>query len=200
MSGDFNPEQNRDLEGFVTGAQIAKAALDNGGTAGSAAMGQQDCGQCGYSCQDYSDAIFLKKGELLNLCVPGGKETARVGKALCQELNSSSPSPAAKAPAPTPTPAAATAARAAAPGCSRESPAEARFLSRTRLNRPAPRTRLQERDFKNETSRTRLGTPSLTSRGDRRPQWGRRRRAAVGYSSETRAVITIFSTRTGLRR
>src|SRR5262249_353373 len=35
-----------------------------------AAMGQQDCGQCGYNCRDYSDAIFLQKEERLNLCVP----------------------------------------------------------------------------------------------------------------------------------
>ena len=47
-----------------------------------AAMGQQDCGQCGYNCQDYSDAIFLQKEERLNLCVPGGKETTRALKAL----------------------------------------------------------------------------------------------------------------------
>src|SRR5262252_9555668 len=51
-----------------------------------AAMGQQDCGQCGYNCEDYSDAIFLKKEDRLNLCVPGGKETARMLKALHQEL------------------------------------------------------------------------------------------------------------------
>jgi len=25
-----------------------------------AAMGQQDCGQCGYTCEDYSNAIVLK--------------------------------------------------------------------------------------------------------------------------------------------
>jgi sulfite reductase (NADPH) flavoprotein alpha-component len=101
-----------------------------------AAMGQQDCGQCGYSCQDYSNAIVSKKEERLNLCVPGGKETTRMLKALHQELGSSSPSPAAKTPAPIPTPAGAMAVPAAAPGSSRESPAEARFLSRTRLNRP----------------------------------------------------------------
>src|SRR5882757_3114818 len=40
-----------------------------------AAMAQQDCGQCGYNCADYSDALALKKEERLNLCVPGGKET-----------------------------------------------------------------------------------------------------------------------------
>ena len=45
-----------------------------------AAMAQQDCGQCGYNCEDYSDAIFAKKEERLNLCVPGGKETARMLK------------------------------------------------------------------------------------------------------------------------
>jgi sulfite reductase (NADPH) flavoprotein alpha-component len=101
-----------------------------------AAMGQQDCGQCGYSCQDYSNAIVSEKEERLNLCVPGGKETTRMLKALHQELGSSSPSPAAKTPAPIPTPAGAMAVPAAAPGSSRESPAEARFLSRTRLNRP----------------------------------------------------------------
>jgi sulfite reductase (NADPH) flavoprotein alpha-component len=98
-----------------------------------AAMGQQDCGQCGYTCQDYSDAIFSKKEERLNLCVPGGKETTRTLKALHGELGTSPPVPTAKAPdQPIPTPAAAT----AAPGCSREHPAEARFLSRTRLNKP----------------------------------------------------------------
>jgi sulfite reductase (NADPH) flavoprotein alpha-component len=39
-----------------------------------AAMAQQDCGQCGYNCRDYSNAIFRKQEERLNLCVPGGKE------------------------------------------------------------------------------------------------------------------------------
>src|SRR5437016_1415398 len=51
-----------------------------------AAMGQQDCGQCGYNCKDYSNAIFLKKEERLNMCVPGGKETARMLKSLYTEL------------------------------------------------------------------------------------------------------------------
>jgi sulfite reductase (NADPH) flavoprotein alpha-component len=99
-----------------------------------AAMGQQDCGQCGYNCQDYSDAIFFQKEPRLNLCVPGGKETARTLKALHQELTaqpSSSPVPASPTP-----PAAVTAAPAAAAGCTRENPSEARFLSRTRLNKP----------------------------------------------------------------
>jgi sulfite reductase (NADPH) flavoprotein alpha-component len=95
-----------------------------------AAMGQQDCGQCGYNCQDYSDAIFRKEEERLNLCVPGGKDTARMLKALHAELGKA---PAAESR--TLTPAGATAAPATGPGYSREHPAEAAFLSRTRLNK-----------------------------------------------------------------
>ena len=52
-----------------------------------AAMGQQDCGQCGYNCQDYADALFAKSEKRLNLCVPGGKETARVLRELYQQLD-----------------------------------------------------------------------------------------------------------------
>jgi sulfite reductase (NADPH) flavoprotein alpha-component len=97
-----------------------------------AAMGQQDCGQCGYNCQDYSHAIFLQKEKRLNLCVPGGKETARMLKALHEEVGKS---PAAAEPK-IPTPADATAAPAAVPGYSRECPVDAVFASRTRLNKP----------------------------------------------------------------
>src|SRR5512142_977262 len=45
-----------------------------------AAMAQQDCGQCGYNCHDYSQALSTGKEERLNLCVPGGKDTARMLK------------------------------------------------------------------------------------------------------------------------
>jgi sulfite reductase (NADPH) flavoprotein alpha-component len=96
-----------------------------------AAMAQQDCGQCGYNCADYSNAIASKHEERLNLCVPGGKETARMLKTLYQELDKSS-QPDTTSPAPT---APATAVPPAAPGRSREAPAEAVFLSRTRLNK-----------------------------------------------------------------
>src|SRR5436189_6418686 len=51
-----------------------------------AAMAQQDCGQCGYNCNDYSEAIANKAEARLNLCVPGGKEIARMLKALHEEL------------------------------------------------------------------------------------------------------------------
>jgi sulfite reductase (NADPH) flavoprotein alpha-component len=92
-----------------------------------AAMGQQDCGQCGYNCADYASAIFQKKEERLNLCVPGGKETARMLKALHQEIGSV---PASAKSAAIVEPETMPSAR------SREKPAEAVFLSRTRLNKP----------------------------------------------------------------
>ena len=52
-----------------------------------AAMAQQDCGQCGYNCKDYADALFAKSEKRLNLCVPGGKDTARMLKQLYAELD-----------------------------------------------------------------------------------------------------------------
>jgi sulfite reductase (NADPH) flavoprotein alpha-component len=94
-----------------------------------AAMAQQDCGQCGYDCHNYSNALFLKAEERLNLCVPGGKETARMLKTLHAELG------AAPAGAVAVTEAKPTAA-AGEPGRSRDNPALATFVSRTRLNKP----------------------------------------------------------------
>jgi sulfite reductase (NADPH) flavoprotein alpha-component len=99
-----------------------------------AAMGQQDCGQCGYNCQDYADAIFSKKEAKLNLCIPGGKETLRTLKSLYGEIDAlAAPSPAA---APAPASAVAPLAPSAPTGRSRDTPTEAIFSSRTRLNKP----------------------------------------------------------------
>ena len=89
-----------------------------------AAMGQQDCGQCGYNCEDYSNALFLKKEERLNLCVPGGKDTARMLKKLHEEFGAAAPARADAAPA-----------ASVEAGRSRECPVEATFLRRTRLNK-----------------------------------------------------------------
>src|ERR1700712_3467503 len=94
-----------------------------------AAMAQQDCGQCGYNCNDYSDAIATRAEPRLNLCVPGGKETARMLKALNEELEKA---PAASGLASAP--AAAAPAAVAEPGRSRDNPAPAKFLSRRLLN------------------------------------------------------------------
>jgi len=97
-----------------------------------AAMGQQDCGQCGYNCENYANAIFLKSEERLNLCVPGGKDTARALKTLYSEFGAIPniaeqpviPAPAATGPAMSP-----------APSPSRDKPAQVTFVSRTRLNK-----------------------------------------------------------------
>ncbi len=40
------------------------------------AMAQQDCGQCGYLCQTYAEAIADGSETSLKKCAPGGKETA----------------------------------------------------------------------------------------------------------------------------
>ena len=109
-----------------------------------AAMAQQDCGQCGYNCHDYSEAIAGKAEARLNLCVPGGKETARMLKTLHEELE--------KAPAASPGPAL-TAAAAAAPGVtaepgrSRDNPVAATFLSRRLLNKPGSEKETWHIDF-----------------------------------------------------
>ena len=97
-----------------------------------AAMAQQDCGQCGYNCKEYADALFAKSEKRLNLCVPGGKDTSRMLKQLYQELDGA--------------PAAAGACRRrrrrrsprrpSLPGRSRDNPVYATFLSRRRLNKP----------------------------------------------------------------
>src|SRR5580700_7869496 len=96
-----------------------------------AAMAQQDCGQCGYNCNDYSDAIASKAEARLNLCVPGGKETARMLKSLHEELKQAQ----ATTPSPALAPAAATPAVAAEPGRSRDNPVPATFVSRQLLNK-----------------------------------------------------------------
>ena len=102
-----------------------------------AAMAQQDCGQCGYNCADYANAIFGKSEERLNLCAPGGKVTARLLKGLAVELNDVNGDKTAADVG------AAEGGKSRAvegaqadviPGTSREAPAVALFKSRRRLN------------------------------------------------------------------
>jgi sulfite reductase (NADPH) flavoprotein alpha-component len=117
-----------------------------------AAMAQQDCGQCGYNCQDYSNAIVQKQEERLNLCVPGGKETARMLKTLHEELGKA-PAPAApSAPAALPAAAPAKPAATAKPGSSRDNPAEATFVSRALLNKPGSEKETWHIEFDLSTS------------------------------------------------
>jgi sulfite reductase (NADPH) flavoprotein alpha-component len=108
-----------------------------------AAMAQQDCGQCGYNCNDYSDVIASKAEPRLNLCVPGGKETARMLKALHEELEKAPAAPAGNVAAA----ASAAPAALAEPGRSRENPIEARFLSRQLLNKAGSEKETWHFDF-----------------------------------------------------
>jgi len=100
-----------------------------------AAMAQQDCGQCGYTCETYADEIAQQAEERLNLCVPGGKETARMLKRLVEEMGGGATDPdeeLAKVEAK-------AASRLEPPasklGYSRDAPVEALFASRMLLSR-----------------------------------------------------------------
>jgi sulfite reductase (NADPH) flavoprotein alpha-component len=108
-----------------------------------AAMAQQDCGQCGYNCNDYSDAIASKAEPRLNLCVPGGKETARMLKALNEELEKAPPASSGAVSAPV----AAVATPTAELGRSRDNPAPATFVSRRLLNKPGSEKETWHIDF-----------------------------------------------------
>jgi len=109
-----------------------------------AAMAQQDCGQCGYNCNDYSDAIAGKSEARLNLCVPGGKETARMLKALYEEIDKA---PAAANSSPAATPTVAAPAVTVEPGRSRDNPVAATFVSRRLLNKQGSEKETWHIDF-----------------------------------------------------
>ncbi len=109
-----------------------------------AAMAQQDCGQCGYNCNDYSEAIAGKAEARLNLCVPGGKETARMLKALNEELEKA---PAGVVRHRRAAPVAAAPAVTAEPGRSRDNPAPATFVSRRLLNKAGSEKETWHIDF-----------------------------------------------------
>jgi sulfite reductase (NADPH) flavoprotein alpha-component len=108
-----------------------------------AAMAQQDCGQCGYNCHDYSEAIATKSEARLNLCVPGGKETARMLKALHEELERAP----AGSPMPALAPSQATPAVNTEPGRSRDNPVQAKFVSRRLLNKAGSEKETWHVDF-----------------------------------------------------
>ena len=63
-----------------------------------AAMAQLDCGQCGYVCKSYAEALASGAETSLALCQPGGKPTRDALKALIAEAKP----PAASAAAATP--------------------------------------------------------------------------------------------------
>ena len=113
-----------------------------------AAMAQQDCGQCGYNCHDYSDALASKKELRLNLCSPGGKETARMLKQLYEELDKAPPASVETVGSPSLAPAAAAAAAPSVEiGRSRDNPVMATFVSRRLLNKSGSEKETWHLDF-----------------------------------------------------
>jgi sulfite reductase (NADPH) flavoprotein alpha-component len=90
-----------------------------------AAMAQQNCGQCGYQCESYAEVLASGAETKQNLCVPGGKETARMLKQLLEQA----PAPAV----PAETAIVPAAAAPAEPGYSRDAPISATFLGTHRL-------------------------------------------------------------------
>lgn len=95
-----------------------------------AAMAQLDCGQCGYLCQTYAEALASGTEARLSLCVPGGKETSRALQRLIGETTASASSVTAQAATPAIAP-----QHSASPGYARDRPVDAEFLLRRRLNR-----------------------------------------------------------------
>jgi sulfite reductase (NADPH) flavoprotein alpha-component len=91
-----------------------------------AAMGQLDCGQCGYLCKTYAEAIAGRADGDLGKCVPGGRITAKKLKELIALL------PAA----PAKTPGAVAPPQLVERGYSRAAPVPARLISSTLLTAP----------------------------------------------------------------
>ena len=99
-----------------------------------AAMAQQDCGQCGYDCHNYSKAIADGEEAKLNLCVPGGKETARKVKELAVEIGDA-PAAGESSPKGEAKPEAVAASEENVPGYARATPVDVTFQARRRLNK-----------------------------------------------------------------
>lgn len=64
-----------------------------------AAMGQLDCGQCGYECRSYAAAIAGGSETDLGKCVPGGRATAKKLKELTARAGDARPAAAVSAAA-----------------------------------------------------------------------------------------------------
>ena len=91
-----------------------------------AAMAQLDCGQCGYLCQSYAEAVWSGAEADLGRCVPGGKETQRKLKELLPALEPLRDGSAVTAPA----------VKASGPvGQARDRPALATLVDAHPLNR-----------------------------------------------------------------
>jgi sulfite reductase (NADPH) flavoprotein alpha-component len=91
-----------------------------------AAMAQLDCGQCGYLCQTYAEALWSGAESDMGRCVPGGKETQRKLKQLMATLEPQRDGAAVASPA----------VRTSSPLGTRDRPALATLVDAYPLNRP----------------------------------------------------------------
>ncbi len=91
-----------------------------------AAMAQLDCGQCGYLCQTYAEAVWSGSEADMGRCVPGGKETQRKLKELMAALGSQRDASSVTTPA----------VKSTSPLGSRDRPALATLVDAHPLNRP----------------------------------------------------------------
>jgi sulfite reductase (NADPH) flavoprotein alpha-component len=92
-----------------------------------AAMGQLDCGQCGYLCKTYAEAIAGGADADLGKCVPGGRVTAKKLKELIVHRPSAPAKPSAPIAAPP---------QVVERGYGRAASVPARLISSTRLTAP----------------------------------------------------------------
>ncbi len=67
-----------------------------------AAMAQLDCGQCGYLCQTYAEALANGRETSPSLCVPGAKPTSRKVKEMLAERPADADAPAVEIAPPPP--------------------------------------------------------------------------------------------------
>lgn len=93
-----------------------------------AAMGQLDCGQCGYECRSYAAAIAGGTESELGKCVPGGRETAKKVKELVSQSGGAWIAPPAVRPATKP------GQPIVERGYGRDAPVSARMVSSTLLS------------------------------------------------------------------
>lgn len=102
-----------------------------------AAMGQLDCGQCGYQCKEYAEVIAQGAEKEIGKCVPGGKATKKKLKELLAVAGGSSTvlqvAPAPQRPKPTD----------AESGYHREAPVFARLIASTSLTSAEGERRVQ---------------------------------------------------------
>jgi sulfite reductase (NADPH) flavoprotein alpha-component len=137
-----------------------------------AAMGQLDCGQCGYLCKSYSEAIATGAEKDLTRCVPGGKPTAKMLKVLVAEAP-----PAVVVERAVPASAAIGAVR---PAPTRDNPALARLLRSEPLNRPGAEKQTQN------VVLSLAGTGITYAPGDSLGVW------PVNYGEEVELILAIL--------